>query len=232
MVQKVLTFIKAVLTFFAGKKLESTQASIPLKQATETPLPSTSIAVPVVEPSTTEIPVVPTKKPVVVVVPPVDDNSIKKIKELYPPFGEKIFKFVSDAQAQGMLVSVFDGLRSFEKQAELYAKGRTAPGKIVTKAKPGFSYHCYGLAVDLVFDADQVKPGWQWTWDDKYPWKKLSELGVKHGLESAMTWKSFPEAPHYQLTYGFTTAVLNNIYISAGLSGVWKYLDKSLEKLS
>lgn len=38
------------------------------------------------------------------------------------------------------------GKRSSEKQAELYAQGRTTPGRIVTYAKPGQSKHERGRA--------------------------------------------------------------------------------------
>ena len=44
--------------------------------------------------------------------------------------------------------SVLEGLRSKSRQAELYAQGRTAPGKIVTWTMT--SKHVVGTAVDLV----------------------------------------------------------------------------------
>lgn len=43
------------------------------------------------------------------------------------------------------------GLRSFTYQDSLYAKGRTLPGKIVTKSPGGLSFHNYGLATDWDF---------------------------------------------------------------------------------
>ena len=44
--------------------------------------------------------------------------------------------------------TVLEGLRSLERQRELYAQGRTAPGKIVTWMMN--SRHVEGKAVDLV----------------------------------------------------------------------------------
>jgi len=44
--------------------------------------------------------------------------------------------------------SPYCGLRSFEDQFRLYSQGRTVKGPIVTKAKPGLSFHNYGLASD------------------------------------------------------------------------------------
>ena len=44
--------------------------------------------------------------------------------------------------------SVLEGVRTLERQCELYAQGRTAPGKIVTWTMK--SKHIEGKAVDLV----------------------------------------------------------------------------------
>jgi len=41
-------------------------------------------------------------------------------------------------------------LRTFKEQEAIYAQGRTKPGVIVTKAKPGLSVHNYGMAIDIV----------------------------------------------------------------------------------
>jgi len=49
----------------------------------------------------------------------------------------------------GATAEVLSGLRSYQQQAALYAQGRTKPGKIVTNARPGSSWHNYGLAIDL-----------------------------------------------------------------------------------
>jgi hypothetical protein len=40
-------------------------------------------------------------------------------------------------------------MRSFAEQDALYAQGRTKPGKIVTKARGGFSNHNFGVAFDI-----------------------------------------------------------------------------------
>lgn len=50
---------------------------------------------------------------------------------------------------EGTPFKVYSGLRTFKEQDALYAKGRTKPGGVVTKAKGGQSMHNYGLAVDL-----------------------------------------------------------------------------------
>lgn len=54
-------------------------------------------------------------------------------------------------------IFMVEGYRSPERQDELYAKGRTTPGKIVTYAKAGESMHQYGICVDYAFTK---KPNW------------------------------------------------------------------------
>ena len=45
---------------------------------------------------------------------------------------------------------IYCGRRTMEEQTALFAIGRSAPGKVVTKARAGESFHNYGLAFDWV----------------------------------------------------------------------------------
>lgn len=103
-------------------------------------------------------------------------------------------------------VEVISGLRSWQQQAALYAQGRTKPGKIVTKARPGSSWHNYGLAIDLgLFRAgkylDAAEPKLA-----AMLYSELGRLAATQGVEWAGTWKSFPEGPHFQVTFGLSLA--------------------------
>ncbi|SVE43245.1 uncharacterized protein METZ01_LOCUS496099, partial [marine metagenome] len=40
-------------------------------------------------------------------------------------------------------------LRTYAEQDDLYEQGRTEPGKIVTNARGGKSWHNFGLAIDF-----------------------------------------------------------------------------------
>src|SRR5687767_3221027 len=88
---------------------------------------------------------------------------------------------------------IFEAFRTPQRQAYLYAQGRTRPGDIVTRAKPWSSYHQYGLAVDFV-----LKIGGQWSWDtsgqNRAAWNRMNEYGRQAGLEP-LSW----ELPHLQL---------------------------------
>lgn len=86
--------------------------------------------------------------------------------------------------------------RTWKKQAEYYAQGRTAPGDIVTRAMPGQSYHNYGVAFDC-YPLDN-KGNIVWSRDMKF-WLPLESAAREAGLEWAGRWKSFQEFPHFQL---------------------------------
>jgi len=118
--------------------------------------------------------------------------------------------FVTDCETAlapyNVTVEVISGLRSWATQAYLYASGRTRKGPIVTKARPGSSWHNYGLAIDLgLFQSgvylDEKKPE---VADSIYA--ILGKIAAKHGVEWAGTWKSFQETPHFQVTFGQTLA--------------------------
>ncbi len=107
---------------------------------------------------------------------------------------------------EGVTIEVISGLRSWAAQAALYAQGRTKPGRIVTKARPGSSWHNYGLAIDLGLFKNGV------YLDERNPafadklYAKIGAIAAKHGIEWAGTWKSFTETPHFQVTFGLSLA--------------------------
>lgn len=122
----------------------------------------------------------------------------------------KLEPFVIRAQElmakRNVSVEVISGLRSWQQQAALYAQGRTKQGNIVTKARPGSSWHNFGLAIDLgLFQAgvylDEKKPALA---DALY--NQLGNLAAEMGIEWAGNWKSFPEGPHFQVTFGLSLA--------------------------
>lgn len=111
-------------------------------------------------------------------------------------------------ESKGVKVEVISGLRSWAAQAALYAQGRTKPGRIVTKAKPGSSWHNYGLAIDLGLFKDGVylDESARLLADSLYA--EIGRIAATHGIEWAGNWKSFAETPHFQITFGKTLAEL------------------------
>lgn len=105
-------------------------------------------------------------------------------------------------EKHGVTAEVISGLRSYAQQAALYAQGRTKPGIVVTKARPGSSWHNYGLAMDLgLFKAGVYL-------DEKNPalaarvYAELGALAKSMEIEWAGYWTSFTETPHFQYRPG------------------------------
>jgi len=139
-------------------------------------------------------------------------RTLENLSGLNRKFRVKAEAFLAAAQPilakHGVTAEVISGLRSWQQQAALYAQGRTKPGRIVTKARPGSSWHNYGLAIDLGLFAggkylDEAAPARA----DKI-YRELGALAASMGIEWAGTWKSFPEGPHFQWTAGMTLAQL------------------------
>ena len=84
----------------------------------------------------------------------------------------------------------------------LYSSKRTRPGNIVTNARGGQSFHNYGLAIDVV----EISGG-QALWTNPN-WNLIGEIGESHGFEWGGRWTAFVDRPHFQMTFGFTTAQL------------------------
>jgi len=147
---------------------------------------------------------------------------------IYPPFLDKCDQLLVNCRKRDALYYGISGTRTMKEQQDLYDQGRTKPGKIVTKAKPGTSAHQHGIAIDFCRDADAVKAGLQPDWSlDSY--LILAEEATKLDLESAYYWKTLQEGPHVQLPlskYGIKWDDLIKMQEMGGLKAVFKHLDK------
>jgi peptidoglycan LD-endopeptidase CwlK len=147
---------------------------------------------------------------------------------LFPPFAELLNRFEAELARASLPFYLFEGMRSFERQAELYAIGRTKPGKVVTNAEPGRSYHFYGIAADYVLDSMTDKPGIQWSWEMRGyepAWSKMADLAQRMGMEAAYYWQQFPECPHVQCRYGLTIPRAYELWRTGGMPAVWAEAD-------
>ena len=131
----------------------------------------------------------------------------KKALAKFEPFLAEVDKAMA---SKCVTVEVISGLRSWAAQSALFAQGRTKPGRIVTKARPGSSWHNYGLAIDLGLFKGGV------YLDEKNPseadklYAEIGKLAAAHGIEWAGTWESFTETPHFQVTFGKSLAELRD----------------------
>ena len=123
----------------------------------------------------------------------VDARSEKVIATLLPQVQPMARALVQKAAAAGITNRVLSGLRSHAEQDALYAKGRTAPGDIVTKARGGYSNHNFGIAFDVgVFEGNRYL-------GDSPKYKAVGVLGMDLGLEWGGSWKTIVDQPHFQL---------------------------------
>jgi len=154
---------------------------------------------------------------------------------LFPPFAEMLVRFEAALLKAKLPFALFEGLRSHEQQAEYYAQGRTTPGKIITWAQPGCSFHQFGLAADFVLDGDE-RPGVQWSWDIKKDvnadgrrdWEQMAELAQSVGLESGWFWRMV-DAPHVQARFGLRVYEAQEFYTRGGLPAVWRACQDYIE---
>lgn len=127
----------------------------------------------------------------------------RNLDDLLPQVKELAEKFIAAAHEQGIDLLVTSTYRDNESQQALYEQGRSTPGKIVTNARAGESFHNYRCAMDVV-PLINGKP----NWDDTELWRKIGEIGESVGLEWAGRWVSFRELAHFQHTGGLTLAQL------------------------
>ena len=123
----------------------------------------------------------------------------RDINDLDPRVAAKCLALQDACRDAGIDLLVTSTYRDNASQDALYAQGRTVPGKIVTKAKAGQSWHNYRLAFDVV----PVVNG-KAVWNDSALWATIGRLGAAVGLEWAGSWKTFKEMPHFQWTGGLT----------------------------
>ncbi len=147
-----------------------------------------------------------------------DAITLKRIDLLHPILREEVKTMYGEICSRliGRVVCRFSHtLRTDKEQNELYAQGRTKPGKKVTNAKGGYSYHNFGLAFDIVLIIDNKEASWDmktdFDGDKKADWMEVVEVAKKYGWEWGGDWVKFKDAPHFQKTFGKTTAQLREL---------------------
>jgi len=137
-----------------------------------------------------------------------DQITLDRIKLLHPKVRDEVTEIYDEIceELKGRAKCRFSyTLRTFAEQDAIYAQGRTKPGKIVTNAKKGLSYHNYGLAIDIVLIIDGRTASWEqkidFDGDGKSDWIEVVTIFKSFGWEAGIDWK-FRDAPHFQKTFG------------------------------
>ena len=151
--------------------------------------------------------------------PNTDKVSLTRIEKLHPKVRNEVKQIYNKVLERNVTIRFTDTLRTFQEQEALYAKGRTKPGKIITNAKAGESYHNYGLAIDFCL---LLNDGKEVSWDrnldmdedNQKDWNEVVAVFKHYGWEWGGDWNNFKDYPHFQKTYGFSTSQLLTKYNS------------------
>lgn len=130
--------------------------------------------------------------------------------KLHPWLDYKLGLLLKNCAKQGIYLIITEGFRTKEYQDELYAKGRTKPGKIVTNAKGSdySSQHQWGIAFDIAINDTKLLY-------DETTIRKVAKISKSSKVLLAWggDWKSIVDTPHFYLgKWGSTTSKLKQKY--------------------
>ena len=147
-----------------------------------------------------------------------DENGNASLKIIHPKLQEKKELLIQLCEQEGIYIKVTEDVRTVQRQNELYAKGRTTSGSIVTNAQGSDykSYHQWGIAFDVcinikgsAYDVDLLK--------------RIGELGKSIGLEWGGDWTSIVDMPHFQLAGYDINELLEQYGDPAGFAKTWDF---------
>ena len=138
-----------------------------------------------------------------------DPKSKKTIDTLQPPVRPYAIALIQKARLNGITIKIISGLRTYEEQDALYARGRPDNGPTVTNAKGGQSNHNFGIAFDIgIFEGGKYLGN-----SPKY--KAVGVLAMDLGLEWGGNWKTFKDEPHYQLRPSWASGMTERDMLAA-----------------
>ena len=133
-----------------------------------------------------------------------DKYTEQRINKLHPSVREEVNIIIAEcdkALTGKAKIRVTQALRTFKEQDDLYAIGRTKPGKKVTNARGGQSIHNYGFAVDICLVIDGKTASWDtakdWDNDQVADWYECVKIFAKYGWDWGGNWKKFKDLPHF-----------------------------------
>lgn len=152
----------------------------------------------------------------------IDSVTKQRIKLAHPKLRDELEDLIENINTNILTgqskVRLAYTLRTWTEQDELYAQGRTKPGKKVTNAKGGDSMHNYGLAVDIVLIIDGKDASWDtkkdWDKDKQSDWMEIVSEFKKKGWEWGGDWVSFKDMPHFEKSFGLSIKKLKEKYLN------------------
>ncbi len=120
--------------------------------------------------------------------------SVRDVTTLHPELQLLCVAFLDQCKKNGLNVLITETIRTVQYQDELYAKGRTTPGSIVTNAR-GSTYsspHQWGLAFDICKNIRGHE------YNDLSFFSSCGAIGRSLGLHWGGDFKSAKDRPHFQ----------------------------------
>lgn len=145
----------------------------------------------------------------------VRSKSAARLSGLLPVVKVAAETLIDRCYARGVPIVITQGLRTIAEQDALYAQGRTKPGAIVTNARGGTSFHNFGVAIDFAL---LMPDGRSVSWDTKRngdldllpDWDEVVTEAKRIGFAWGGDWRSFVDMPHFEMTFGLSTAQYRN----------------------
>ncbi len=127
-----------------------------------------------------------------------DARNSKAVLTLLPKAQGKANDVLWWCEQNGIEILIIQGFRSWAGQAWDYASGRYRPGSIITYAKPGYSFHQYGVAFDFVPTDLQG----HFHYEDNNRIQQVAHFAKSIGFSWGGDWASFRDYPHLQYDEG------------------------------
>lgn len=148
-----------------------------------------------------------------------DKITIERIKTAHPKIREQLLQDYTNANnllGKGVRLRFAYVYRSNAEQDALFNKRPK-----VTNAKGGQSIHNYGLAFDIVMLYDNDGNGTfeeasysmikDFDKDSKADWMEVTNYFKSKGYTWGGDWKSFKDAPHFEMNFGHTWRSLKDL---------------------
>lgn len=141
----------------------------------------------------------------------IEQINAAKLAKVAPALQTRARSFIAAAAADGVIIQITQGLRTFAEQDALFAKR-----PVVTKAQGGQSNHNYGTAIDV---APVI--GGTVSFDEKL-YRNFGKYADAAGLSWGGRWAHFTDLPHLELPGVPKPSVLIGIYRQGGLAAIWE----------
>jgi peptidoglycan L-alanyl-D-glutamate endopeptidase CwlK len=121
---------------------------------------------------------------------------------LLPEVAAKVRRVLRTLEADGLYFFISLAYRTLGEQDAIFAQGRTRPGKVVTNARGGMSWHNFNRAVDLVLTGENGEP----VWNDLAAYARLGEVAKGQGFAWGGDFHYLKDYGHIEYHPGLTLA--------------------------